>query len=270
MAGSDTAVDSRDLDVAYPVTDEQVRSIQEDSWAWLPGLLSAEEAARLRETLLSSEQSVYLSGPLGKKVDPTQMLKHEGVAWRNEYVWNVATSRRLSSAIVGLMQRPEAVFTHDISFFKPAGANETRMHQDYSFWPYDRKGCLTLWIALSDIDAEMSPLKYLRGTHTEGPLGAYDFLDGNPQLQDREVVGAPALKAGDAQAHWDLTVHGAGPNNGSRQRDATAFRYHRSDVAYTGLKHPHFDDYELTPGVRFVDSGSFPRINADGLVSHTD
>ena len=95
------------------------------------------------------------------------------------------------------------------------GSPGTGYHQDYSYQPFDRKGSMTFWIALVDMTPEMGPLRYLRGSHREGPLGLsgrQDIRDTYPQLREAEVVGGQALKAGDAQAHWELTVHGAAPN----------------------------------------------------------
>jgi len=116
---------------------------------------------------------------------------------------------------------------------------------------------------------EMGPLRYLRGSHREGPLGlieSRDIRDVYPRLRDSEVVGGQALKAGDAQAHWELTVHGAAPNRGPDRRDAVAFRCMRSDTIYTGLTHPHWNKFKLRPGTRFADSGQFPRIGPGGLI----
>ena len=87
-----------------------------------------------------------------------------------------------------------------------------------------------------------------------------------PYLRDSEVVAGKALKAGDAQAHWELTVHGAGRNEGPGRRDALAFQYMRSDTIYTGLTHPHWNKFKPKPGTRFADSGDFPRIGPEGVV----
>jgi hypothetical protein len=251
------------LEVAYPVTAEQIRSLHEDSWALLPGLLDEETLVRLRELFEATAPSPIISGPEERTTESTTLLIREGLSWDEEYLQGVLTSRRLSSAVTTLMRQPDALLTHDITFFQLVGSPGTPFHQDYSYQPFDRKGCLTLWIALVDLTPEQGPLRYLRGSHHEGPLGlieARDIRDAYTHLRDSEIVAGQALKAGDAQAHWDLTVHGAAPNQGTGRRDALAARYMRSDTIYTGLTHPHWNRFQLKPGTRFADSGLFPRV----------
>jgi hypothetical protein len=264
-----TATDDRSLDTPYVVTEEQVRSLHEDSWARIPGLLDVETATKLRDRLLAAEPRTTISGPDKPPADPNALLSHEGVAWRDPFVREVATSARLSSAVVGLLDQPDAVFCQDISFFKPEGARAIPYHQDYSYWPFDRKGCVTLWIALVDLTPEMGPLQYLKGSHKEGPLGLIeqrDIRDAYPHLRSLERVGGEAMKAGDAQAHWELTLHGSRPNAGPGRREAVAFRYIRSDTIYVGLTHPHYDQFGLQPGKKFTDNPNFPHIGPEGLI----
>jgi hypothetical protein len=262
--------EDRSLDTAYEVTEEQKRSIYEDSWAPVPGLLDEETTARLREHLLAAEPRTTISGPKAPKADPEALLSHEGVAWRDDVVMEIATSKRVSSAVVGLYGLEDALFCQDISFFKPVGAPVIPFHQDYSYWPFDRKGCLSLWIALSDMEESMGPLRYLKGSQKEGPLGLIeqrDIRDAYPHLRDREVVGGKPLKAGDAQAHWELTLHGSGANEGPNRREAVAFRWIRSDTVYIGMTHPHYDQFGFTPGDTFLSSGKLPHVGPEGRIS---
>ncbi|MCD4536603.1 phytanoyl-CoA dioxygenase family protein [Nocardioides sp. cx-169] len=260
--------EDRGLDTAYPITEEQIVSLHEDGWAPLPGLLDQETVAELRETLLGArlkESPVAGGGPS----DPTQLLQHEAVAWESPFVHGVATSRRVSSAVTSLMRREDAVLCTDLSFFKPVGASPTPFHQDFSFWPFDRWGNVTVWIALVDITEDMGPLRYLKGSHREGPLGLIggdDIREVYPQLSSSEIVGGKAMKAGDAQAHWELTVHGAVANNGESRREAVGLRYHRTDTRYINLPHTHYDKFKLTPGTPLTDSGVFPRVGPEGFI----
>ena len=140
MTEARTETGDRGLDTPYPVTEEQVRSLQQDSWASLPGMLDADTAAELRDALLAAEPRTTISGPTKPAADPNALLSHEGVAWKDPSIRAIATSRRLSSAVVALTEQVDALFCQDISFFKPEGANPIPYHQDYSYWPFDRKG----------------------------------------------------------------------------------------------------------------------------------
>jgi hypothetical protein len=270
VAAGEEAAAGQGLETSYPITAEQVASLHEDSWALLPGLLDAETVRQVRAILGAVEPDPIISGPDARKTESATLLIREGYSWTDPYLRGVITSRRVSSAVTALMKQTDALVTHDISFFQLVGSPGTAYHQDYSYQPFDRKGSLTLWIALADMTPEMGPLRYLRGSHLEGPLGlieSRDIRDIYPHLRDSEVVGGQALKAGDAQAHWELTVHGAAPNQGPDRRDAIAFRYMRSDTIYTGLTHPHWNKFNLRPGTRFADSGQFPRVGPAGLIS---
>ncbi|OLT23118.1 hypothetical protein BJF78_06995 [Pseudonocardia sp. CNS-139] len=238
------------LDSAYTVPDAEIANLHEHGWARLPGLLNAEVVAELRRRL--ADEPLRPLDALGKSYrklggntaadtdsEPVKFLdheldskhnqNHEGMAWRNPFFRRVGTSRRVAGAAVQLMRRDRAVFIQDISFFKPGGGGSpTAMHQDYASWPFDRKGAITIWIALVDVSEDMGPLAYLEDSHREGPLGLAGKLDIRstyPHLADAKVVAGRALKAGDAQVHWDLTVHGAGPNATDVVREAYLTRF---------------------------------------------
>jgi hypothetical protein len=188
------------LDTEYVVPEETVANLHAHGWARLPGLLDAAVVTELRERLAAeplrpldalgkSYRGVGADAPASTDAEPVQFLdheldskhnqNHEGMAWRNEFFRRVGTSRRIAGTAVQLMRREQAVFIQDISFFKPGGGGSpTAMHQDYASWPFDRKGAITIWIALIDVAANMGPLAYLEDSHLEGPLGLAGRLQG--------------------------------------------------------------------------------------------
>lgn len=275
------------LDEEYPVTEQQVSDLHERGWARLPGLLSTEITERLRELIVTQpRRPLDAIGKSFRKIkdssqddgvqfldhesDPLHNFNHEGMAWRMPYFMSVATSRRVASAAVKVMRREQAVFVQDISFFKPGPGTPTNMHQDYASWPFDRKGQINVWIALVDMGADMGPLQYIEGSHHAGPLGLAGKLDVRatyPELSGRPVGGGQALRAGDAQVHWDLTVHGAPENSTNRVREAYVLRFARTDTIYNGIGHPHYDLFNLPIGRAFGELTAFPNIDVNGLVS---
>jgi hypothetical protein len=273
------------LDTEYPVSDTQVNNLRELGWTRLPGLLQQATVEFLRTQILSQpprspdavSKSFRKAGEPGgnrgaayldRESDPRRNYNHEGMAWRIPGFREIATSRRIASAAVRLMQRERAVFVQDISFIKPANGIATAMHQDYSNWPFDRRGQISVWIALVDMSAEMGPLQYIERSHTFGPLGIAEKLDVRtyPELDRCTVGGGQALAAGDAQVHWDLTVHGSGPNNTATVREAYVLRFARTDAIYNGIGHPHYDLFDLPIGGAFGEFGQFPAVDSNGLV----
>lgn len=273
MVESTTSTDlaaSLGLDRPYPVTSEHIRSLYEDGWTRLPGLLSPDAVDWLREQL---QGAAFQSGPAATDANylpgrqPAARSQH-GPAWVIPDVSVVGSSPRLGDVAVRLMGVPEALFVHDITFFKAPGGTgfgqgPTMYHQDLPFLPYDRKGSITIWIALVDMTEEMGPLQYVEGSHREGPLGRglnHDMREEYPHLYNSPVVGGGVLKAGDAQAHWDLTLHGTKANSSDRIREAYAVRYTRTDTIYIGTGHAHFDEYHPEVGHLFAECDAFPRV----------
>jgi ectoine hydroxylase-related dioxygenase (phytanoyl-CoA dioxygenase family) len=255
------------LEDEYPVTDEQVASLHEQGWASLPNLLTKDAVETIRSRLAAQELRGRNSGPSDGPENPN--YNHEAMAWRDPVFRDIATSRRIASAATRLMKQETVLFVQDLSFFKPAHGSLSGYHQDYSYWPFDRKGTITVWVALVDVSEDMGPLRYLEGSHLEGPLGfddGRDILETYPQLRNRRVVGGIPLSAGDARVHWDLTIHGAGPNKSDTVREAYSLRYVRTDTVYTGMSHPHFDTFELASGRPFRESGAFPLVGANGRI----
>jgi ectoine hydroxylase-related dioxygenase (phytanoyl-CoA dioxygenase family) len=259
------------LDTEYPLTDEQVTSLRDDGWAALPALLS-KEAVEATRTRLADQPLRPGSVGLGKSAKNSN-VNHQAMAWRDPFFHAVATSRRVAGTAVRLMKQPTALLAQDITFIKPGEGAPTNPHQDYCYKPADRWGEVAIWIALVDISEDMGPLYYLKRSHKEGPLGLHhgkDIRDQHPHLFDYEIVGGKAMAAGDAQAHWDLTVHGAAPNTTNRDREAYVPRYMRSDTCYTGISYGFYDAMELKPGSRYADSGNFPLVGPEGLIEDYD
>lgn len=258
------------LDEDYDLSAEQVEVFHRDGWLKLPGLLDATTAKDIYARLAGfgglepSEAEKWMTDPAYQKV----LKQKDGMAWSDDFFRDLATSRRLSSAALALMKVDAASFILDMAFIKPGGGGgDTPMHQDYPHWPFDRRGTLTIWVALTDLSEETGTLRFLRGSHLEGPLGRFsraaddDLRNDHPDIEARcPVEGGSALKAGDATVHWDMTVHGARGNTTPNERAAYTARYVPAGTRYTGSPHRHFDGFGLETNQRFDESGSFPTV----------
>jgi ectoine hydroxylase-related dioxygenase (phytanoyl-CoA dioxygenase family) len=258
-------------DEVYELPPGTVESVKQDGWAPLPSLLSAEAVAAIHERLAKfaavepSETEKWMTAADYQKA----LQMHDGMAWHDDWFRELALSPRLSNLALDLLGQPEGLFIHDMSFTKPGvdGA-PTPFHQDFPFWPFDRKGAFTIWIALTDLTPDMGTLQYLAGSQVEGPLGRFsrapddDIRKAYPDLTEKyKLVAGTALKAGDATVHTDLTVHGSQGNTTDCARSAYTLRYMPTDVIYTGSPHRHFDSFGLTPGETFSQSSKVPRIS---------
>lgn len=263
-AAADTTSEQAILDTHYEVTDDQVKSLNENGWAPIPALLTPEIVEEVRSAIADVRRMDAGESAL--------VVKYSG-GWQQPFLRRVATSRRLGSVVAQLAEQPISVFAQDVTFFKEPGCPHIVFHQDHSHFPFDRRGCLSLWIALVDMTDEMGSLRYLEGSHREGPLGFQsdsvgdpDIREQFPELKGRTVVAGTAISAGDARAHWDLTVHGSDANNGTIAREAWVARYIRTDTIYNGVSHSHFDEFGLQRGDRFAKHEAFPLVGANGLI----
>lgn len=148
----------------------------------------------------------------------------------------------------------------DQVFIKPpaeANPRPTVWHQDQPFWPLDRRGALTFWIAVEDLTDEQGPLRFVERSHRLGSLGRLDLIGAEPPLEELllpedfdvigDIVGGTAMAAGDATVHDAFTLHGAVANRSDRPRRGWAMTFFPGTVLYTGAPHVNTDGRGLEP-----------------------
>ena len=258
------------------VTDEEVEAFQGYGWAYLPGLLSTELAKELLAHLK------HVTGMDYDELPPdhpdafafTRRLREQGIfkifampRLQDELVWEYASSRALGVASARLSKHssmrlysdgvickmPSWMGEQNLLTGPQAGVytGETPWHQDYSQIPWDRRGGVQFWLALSEITPEMGSLQYLSGSHREGPLGAgiYDeqvLRDDHPELWGKyDVSPKHHLQPGDVIAHDSLIVHYAEPNMTNRMRWVYTTYRMRSDTLYTGAPTSRLTEYGI-------------------------
>jgi hypothetical protein len=246
------------------VTDDEGAFFRENGWVKLEGLMSPGLAAGMleavRDLLLDAKGDVPADLTDLPK-DPAERIFDAG-QWRDwhfparddhmEPLHGVVFSRQIGRNTARLLGREVGVNYHaDLLAVKmPAGhasSLPTTWHQDWINFPFDRVGFLTFWIALDDISAEQGAMRFLSGSHKEGPLGRRNFGDASdvveyyPTLRERYELSPPLeLSAGDATVHTGLVVHSAPENATDRPRWAFVTSYHPADTCYTGAPHHIF------------------------------
>ena len=143
--------------------------------------------------------------------------------------------------------------------FKPGGGTDAGVvgwHQDLQYWrPWWTGETFTIWLALDDVDADMGPLSYVRGSHRWGLQGGDFFSQDLEAVQSRlpaeEWDEMPAvLPAGGVSIHQNLTLHGSRQNTSSRPRCGIAvhLRTERAEPRPGGA-HPYGPDWLADPSV---------------------
>lgn len=256
------------MSIRRELATDEVTRYRRDGCTFVRGLLSDPDLTRLREvfdaTDLANDDLVV--DQFAKRLVVTRNL------WQH-YPEVYTFVRGLGTLAAQLMNVDEIRLLDDVALVKPPkqkGGHPTIWHQDAPNFPFDRRGFLTIWIAVDDISLDQGPLTLLPGSHRLGLLGAIDgggeeiSLDSLLSDEDRAYVGDPvttALRAGDATIHDGGLLHSAGANRTDRPRRAWGVRFIPASTLYTGAAHRSFDGLGLEPFEPF-EHANFPLIAA--------
>ncbi len=152
----------------------------------------------------------------------------------------------------------------------------TSVHQDLPNYPMDRRGLVTVILALEDVTPEMGVNQFLPRSHRLGPFGCRTVYDPARSRQspvrpreeflqllrsdDREIVGdviCETQRAGEAVIHDGLIFHASGLNRSNRVYRRMSFVYFPADTRYTGIPYYSTDGLGLKP-FQTLDHERFP------------
>jgi hypothetical protein len=142
----------------------------------------------------------------------------------------------------------------------------TSVHQDLPNYPLDRRGVVTVIVALDDVTPEMGVNQFLPRSHRLGPFGCRTVYDSTRSRQDpvrpreefmallreddREMVGDVICRtqhAGEAVIHDGLIFHASGHNVSDRDYRRASFVYFPADSIFTGVPYFITDGLGLEP-----------------------
>ena len=243
----------------YPISDEQVRFYQENGFIQLPDVLSPEEVEEARRHL-DEAMSLQLTGGLdrtGLRSDYDRVFLQKVNLWRDhEGIRELVFHPRLARIARRLSEAEGIRLWHDHALIKPnQDSKASPWHQDLPYWPMDRSGALSCWLALDDVDAVNGCMHFVPRSHTWGKLEPINLVNPQdifslvpePDGRDFTPVAMP-MRAGSCTFHNGLTFHYAPPNRGTANRRAMIIIYMPQGVLYTGKPHPVTDGQGLEPG----------------------
>jgi ectoine hydroxylase-related dioxygenase (phytanoyl-CoA dioxygenase family) len=253
------------------VTDEELATFRRQGWAKLENFIPAEVAGEMlahAKKLMGADAGATAAGVGQKNTwNDYYYLVRDGV----EPFRSVVFSQEIGANAQRVMGRQIGVrYSSDMLAVKvpkgPGGGSaQTNWHQDFPNFAHDRVGNTSFWIALDDVPPERGSMRFLTGSHVEGPLGrtlrlGSDLTDIYPELKDRYEVSPPVhLRPGDATVHHSLVCHYAPENTTDHPRWAFIASYFPADVLYNGAKNHTADPLGLTPEQPF-DHPNFPII----------
>ena len=162
------------------IAESLVSEFRREGWIKLPRLIGDEQLARLQEIYEIEEAtgSSSLSGEIGEDgvKDSFAYQTHPDMTkmWSNRIDLRLrwpelqGLVRLYSKVALALIGCPEVLVFWDKTFTKPPIAEGTRQsvwHQDLPYNPIDRRGFLSVWIAVEDVSEEMGAMRFIPRSH---------------------------------------------------------------------------------------------------------
>jgi hypothetical protein len=227
-------------DVLREVTDEEVAFYREYGWVMMKQLVNAAFATELLDVGKAWRQHREQEGGPGKS--SAGLALDESAEPYRSFMF----SKRMAKNATRLVDRKRLKgvdlplrYRIDMLLLKPPGATGATYHQDASEHGSDRVGELQFWLALAEVTAEMSAMRFVNRSHREGPLGSVfnddkgDLLAQFPRLTSELGLSAPFhYQPGDCTVHQGYTVHGGPANTTDKPRWSYLFSYTPVDTRY--------------------------------------
>ncbi|KAL3899347.1 MAG: hypothetical protein SGARI_006481, partial [Bacillariaceae sp.] len=192
-------------------------------------------------------------GPIGFSGNPQniQVLQIINIHKADSLFRKLETNESLASIVAQLAGwEAGARLAQDQVWAKPPGASPLVFHRDSPYFMFDPPDVVTVWFALDDMDPELGPLEYVRGSHNwgDGRVGsAQQFFQANVKsllksaaeregldVDDLDIVSMAGLKAGGMSIHHGKIWHGSGKNcSTSRPRRGLGMHFVPANVRFT-------------------------------------
>eukprot|EP00978_Attheya_sp_CCMP212_P013492 scaffold33916_cov51-Attheya_sp.AAC.4 len=181
-------------------------------------------------------------GPLGfvkgRRQEKTRVLQIINVHKSDRLFRELVTAESLGRVVSELTGWPHgARLAQDqvwAKYVRPPGASPLVFHRDSPYFMFTPDDVVTVWIALDQMDSELGPLQYIKGSHKwgDGRIGTSSSFfqsDGGTNLlrsaaeregillEELESVTMSGLEAGGISIHNGRTWHGSGKNESSHR-----------------------------------------------------
>lgn len=229
------------------ITEDEVRTYQEDGIVCLRQLFDAEAVGQVRNVVDRD-----LANPSPMANDATR--DGSGRFFSDTFVWkhypelkDFVFDSPAADITAALFRADKVNILFDQFLVKePGTSTPTLWHHDQTYWPVAGDQVCTLWLALDPVTKESGAVEYVCGSHRWGQrFKAVSFKDPNlykedlppvpdiDAMRDQYKIVQFELEPGDCTVHHGLTVHGA-PGNAStsRTRRAYVMRWAGEDATY--------------------------------------
>jgi ectoine hydroxylase-related dioxygenase (phytanoyl-CoA dioxygenase family) len=253
-------VDETDpLDAPYVLGDAQIAAFKRDGFICLEAVL--DRVLLHRHGVAITAATIALNTetrPIEARETYSKAFLQVMNLWRADAAARALVfSQRLARIAAELLGTDGVRLYHDQALYKEPGGGITPTHADQYYWPMASDRCVTAWIPLQAVSADMGPLAFYAGSHTEA-FGRDLPISDDSERRIREQMqarGFPISEApfalGDVSFHRGWTFHRAGPNVSQHPRSVMTVIY--MDAAMR-LAHPsnasqEHDRHQWCPGI---------------------
>jgi len=239
--------------IVYQLTDQQLRQYREEGYTVVRGLVSREEAARVRARLIELLHGDHdWPDSHFQVLDPSRFRNAKGgyipigvqqPALREQVFRDIADHPHLQSAMRKLLGGPVKRFTDQALIKNAAIDGQSFYHQDSYYWHVEpERGC-NAWIALDGVDRGAIALGIMPGSHLDWKLVPHEQYYDEPGFHNaatgeafqrwripfdridfsKEVL--LPMEPGDAAFFTNFTWHRAEPNRSGMDKCAYAIAY---------------------------------------------
>jgi ectoine hydroxylase-related dioxygenase (phytanoyl-CoA dioxygenase family) len=208
----------------------QIEHYREQGYLLVKGLLTAAEAAELRQEghgiieRLSANGNVEATWGSAQALaggQKTALLHCHNTQFYSARFARLIVDERLTGAVAQLIGSPNVQLHHNKLFIKPPEKGSPfPMHQDHPYFPHERHSMLAAVVHMDNAPLEKGCIRVVPGSHKLGPLehqskGGWHLPFEQYPLESS--VACPA-EAGDVLFFSYLTVHGSGVNTSNEAR----------------------------------------------------
>lgn len=232
---------------------------------------------------VSTKKKKKSIGPIGfsGNLQNVKVLQIINIHKADSVFRKLETSSQLGKVVAELAGWTEgARLAQDQVWAKPPFAPPLVFHRDSPYFMFEPSDVVTVWFALDDMDPELGPLEYVRGSHRwgDGRVGsASQFFQPNlkrllrsaaeregldPEALD--IISMAGMNAGGLSIHHGKIWHGSGKNNSkTRPRRGLGLHFVPANVRFTAeashssLWKPYVADTEDPSNVELLEE-DFP------------
>ncbi|MDC0033535.1 phytanoyl-CoA dioxygenase family protein [Alphaproteobacteria bacterium] len=211
------------------LTQAQIEGYERDGYVAGINVMSPAEAMDIRRRVEAFEQET------GQHAGKTLRVKsHLILPW----VLEIARDPNILDVVEDIIGPNILLFISVIWDKKPGDKTFVSYHQDGTYYGFDRRASVNLWMALSEANRQTGCMRFFPGSHKDG-IREHLELGGEDNLLTRgqTVVGLNedaavdiVLDPGQCSIHHENLIHGSHPNNGDDRRMGYAMVYVTPEV----------------------------------------